>query len=119
MRRAAWSARLTTLTARATDGPLTTRSANPFSPVPSPRAREQGASQLRFGYSSGSSPRPMTTSPDRSDPTVQPRKLSYAQRARLERFNVTDSVDTHCHVIAGVDDGPATMDEALSLCRAL
>jgi protein-tyrosine phosphatase len=28
-------------------------------------------------------------------------------------------VDIHCHCLAGVDDGPATLSESLSLCRAL
>jgi protein-tyrosine phosphatase len=28
-------------------------------------------------------------------------------------------VDIHCHCLAGLDDGPATMSESLSLCRAL
>lgn len=27
-------------------------------------------------------------------------------------------IDLHCHVIPGVDDGPATIDESLALCRA-
>ena len=27
--------------------------------------------------------------------------------------------DIHCHCLPGVDDGPATMDESLALCRAL
>ena len=28
-------------------------------------------------------------------------------------------IDLHTHILPGVDDGPATMDEALDLCRAL
>ncbi|MFC1738353.1 tyrosine-protein phosphatase [Planctomycetota bacterium] len=28
-------------------------------------------------------------------------------------------VDIHCHCLPGVDDGPAAMDDALALCRAL
>jgi protein-tyrosine phosphatase len=28
-------------------------------------------------------------------------------------------VDIHCHCLAGVDDGPATLSQSLSLCRAL
>lgn len=28
-------------------------------------------------------------------------------------------VDVHCHCLPGLDDGPATMDGALALCRAL
>jgi protein-tyrosine phosphatase len=27
-------------------------------------------------------------------------------------------IDLHCHVLPGVDDGPATLDETLELCRA-
>jgi protein-tyrosine phosphatase len=27
-------------------------------------------------------------------------------------------IDLHCHVVPGVDDGPATMEESLALCRA-
>lgn len=27
-------------------------------------------------------------------------------------------IDLHCHVIPGVDDGPATIDESMALCRA-
>ena len=28
-------------------------------------------------------------------------------------------IDIHCHCLPGIDDGPATMPEAISLCRAL
>lgn len=28
-------------------------------------------------------------------------------------------IDTHCHCLPGIDDGPATMSEAIELCRAL
>jgi protein-tyrosine phosphatase len=42
-----------------------------------------------------------------------------AQRRRLERFGAAESVDIHCHVLPGVDDGPATEDDAVALCRAL
>jgi protein-tyrosine phosphatase len=28
-------------------------------------------------------------------------------------------VDTHCHLLAGLDDGPRTEDEALAMCRML
>jgi protein-tyrosine phosphatase len=27
-------------------------------------------------------------------------------------------IDLHCHVLPGVDDGPATLDDSLALCRA-
>ena len=42
-----------------------------------------------------------------------------AQRRRLERFGAAESVDIHCHILPGVDDGPATEDDAVALCRAL
>ena len=46
-------------------------------------------------------------------------QLTDAQRRRLERFGAAESVDIHCHILPGVDDGPATEDEAVALCRAL
>lgn len=52
-------------------------------------------------------------------PAADPRHLAAAQRGRLERFAVGHSIDLHCHCLPGVDDGPATLDEALDLCRAL
>src|SRR4051794_13951557 len=47
------------------------------------------------------------------------RQLSPAQRGRLERFNAQECVDVHCHCLPGVDDGPATIEDSLKLCRAL
>jgi protein-tyrosine phosphatase len=47
------------------------------------------------------------------------RELLPAQRRRLERFAIGQSVDLHCHCLPCVDDGPATMVESLQLCRAL
>lgn len=44
---------------------------------------------------------------------------SKAQRRRLTHFDASDSVDVHCHCLPGVDDGPATLEEALELCQAL
>ncbi len=41
------------------------------------------------------------------------------QQALLTRFAVDQVVDCHCHVLPGVDDGPATMTEAIELCRLL
>lgn len=35
------------------------------------------------------------------------------------RFGQEHHVDIHCHCLPGVDDGPATISESLSLCRAL
>lgn len=32
---------------------------------------------------------------------------------------LTDMIDIHCHILAGVDDGPATLDASLALVRAL
>ena len=46
-------------------------------------------------------------------------RLSSAQRERLARFCTTQCVDIHCHCLPGLDDGPATMEEAVALCRAL
>jgi len=38
---------------------------------------------------------------------------------RRERFDVQHHVDIHCHCLPGIDDGPATMGEAVALCRML
>jgi protein-tyrosine phosphatase len=46
-------------------------------------------------------------------------EFSSYQRARLAQFGAVQSVDVHCHILPGVDDGPATLDETLALCRAL
>lgn len=46
-------------------------------------------------------------------------RLSAAQHERLTRFRATQCVDIHCHCLPGLDDGPATMDHALAVCRAL
>lgn len=45
--------------------------------------------------------------------------LTAPQLLRLQRYSVRACVDIHCHVLPGVDDGPATIDVALALCRAL
>ncbi|HEX8323498.1 MAG TPA: CpsB/CapC family capsule biosynthesis tyrosine phosphatase [Tepidisphaeraceae bacterium] len=42
-----------------------------------------------------------------------------AQTQRLSRFGVSASVDMHCHCLPGIDDGPATLADALAVCRAL
>ena len=42
-----------------------------------------------------------------------------SQRRRLDRFEVPDAIDIHCHCLPNMDDGPGTMREALELCRAL
>lgn len=41
------------------------------------------------------------------------------QRQRLAEFNVAQCVDIHCHVLPGLDDGPADMSQAVALCAAL
>jgi protein-tyrosine phosphatase len=41
------------------------------------------------------------------------------QQRRLDEFRTSRCVDIHCHCLPGLDDGPATMEEALSLCQAL
>ena len=45
--------------------------------------------------------------------------LSPAQSNRLHQFGCTRSVDVHCHVLPGLDDGPANLTESLNLCQAL
>ena len=46
-----------------------------------------------------------------------PERLTFSQRHRLERFSTSRSVDLHCHCLPGLDDGPRSMIDALSLCR--
>jgi len=41
------------------------------------------------------------------------------KKARSEGLLRQHFVDIHCHCLAGVDDGPATMAESLDLCRGL
>jgi len=41
-----------------------------------------------------------------------------SEGGRPEKF-AEQYVDIHCHCLAGVDDGPATMAESLALCRGL
>ena len=45
--------------------------------------------------------------------------LAPAQRRRLERFAAARCVDIHCHCLPCVDDGPASVVDALALCRGL
>jgi protein-tyrosine phosphatase len=49
-------------------------------------------------------------------PTCQ---LAQPQVDRLARFSSDISVDLHCHCLPGIDDGPATMADSLSLCLQL
>jgi len=46
-------------------------------------------------------------------------KRDVPQRRGLRRFAPGGAADLHCHCLPGVDDGPATMHDALQLCRAL
>ncbi len=41
------------------------------------------------------------------------------ENSYLEKFDHRRYVDIHCHCLPAVDDGPATMAEALALCRGL
>ena len=52
-----------------------------------------------------------------ADPT--PPLPAGPQAARRERFAVAESVDIHCHCLPGLDDGPATVADAVALCRLL
>lgn len=51
--------------------------------------------------------------------TECPEHLWVEQTERLRRFNATVCADVHCHCLPGVDDGPATLTDALALCTAL
>jgi protein-tyrosine phosphatase len=46
-------------------------------------------------------------------------QLHPAQNERLGRLEATLAVDVHCHLLPGLDDGPAGIDDSLLLCRAL
>lgn len=48
-----------------------------------------------------------------------PLELAEAQRQRLDRFAVTESVDIHCHCLPALDDGPSSIEQSLDLCREL
>lgn len=45
--------------------------------------------------------------------------LLEAEQISDNRFAREQYVDIHCHCLPGIDDGPATMQESLVLCRAL
>jgi protein-tyrosine phosphatase len=45
--------------------------------------------------------------------------LAGAEKVGHRRHGREHYVDIHCHCLPGVDDGPATISESLSLCRAL
>lgn len=48
-----------------------------------------------------------------------PLQKSPAQLRRLAQFGVQRCVDVHSHCLPGIDDGPATLPEAIELCREL
>lgn len=50
---------------------------------------------------------------------VLPDNLKDAHRGSRSRPGPGRFVDIHCHCLPGLDDGPATMAEAVALCRAL
>jgi protein-tyrosine phosphatase len=52
-------------------------------------------------------------------PEQAPLSLRPAQAIRLSHFEAPMSADVHCHCLFGLDDGPPTLEDALSLCRAL
>lgn len=61
---------------------------------------------------------------DRHDPITPSRPLQFqpigaAGAAGAASRPSGGAVDIHCHCLPGVDDGPATMAEALELCQAL
>ena len=45
--------------------------------------------------------------------------MAAAQESRLQKFSCTRTVDIHCHILPGVDDGPKNLSDALSLARAM
>ena len=45
--------------------------------------------------------------------------LASTQAERCFRFSAAAAVDIHCHCLPGLDDGPATLADAIALCRAL
>lgn len=45
--------------------------------------------------------------------------LPGAEKTFHERFSRQQYVDIHCHCLAAVDDGPATIAESLALCQGL
>jgi len=45
--------------------------------------------------------------------------INDAQNDHLKGYRWEKFTDIHCHCLAGLDDGPATMAESLALCRRL
>lgn len=52
-------------------------------------------------------------------PERAPFALRPAQAIRLSHFDAPMSADVHCHCLFGLDDGPATLEDAVTLCQAL
>lgn len=50
---------------------------------------------------------------------VLDRKLPGAGPHPERRAHALASIDVHCHCLPGLDDGPATLEESISLCRLL
>ena len=46
-------------------------------------------------------------------------RLLLLQRQALNRYAAEACIDTHCHCLPGVDDGPETMEDAVAICHAL
>lgn len=46
-------------------------------------------------------------------------EASPEQAARMSHLDCSSSIDLHCHCLPGLDDGPATVEDSLALCRAL
>lgn len=51
--------------------------------------------------------------------TIVYETLTSSQRERMEHFGLPRCVDVHCHCLPGLDDGPQTLAEAISLCRRI
>jgi len=42
-----------------------------------------------------------------------------AKVSKPDGFNQAGYIDIHCHCLSGIDDGPATIEQSLALCRQL
>ena len=47
------------------------------------------------------------------------KKAHLAKGLSEERSDHKNIIDLHCHVLAGVDDGPADMDESVEMCKRM
>jgi protein-tyrosine phosphatase len=52
-------------------------------------------------------------------PAAEKPAWSETQMARMEAGAVDRSVDVHCHCLPAIDDGPADLEAAVAMCRAL